>query len=189
MPVVTVQLWTGRSLDEKRALVRAITDAMVEHAGARPDALHVILDEVDPQNWGLGGVIGPDRTDVQVAPPKEGRSGPRILHAALRVSESERSERFYCGLLGMEVRERSTFRDGKPLLTTTAGLGMIGDSEPATDHLAFEVRDLQGLEQRLRAEDVEVVRGPLESGYGTSLYVLDPDGVEIELIEPKEAGS
>jgi 4-oxalocrotonate tautomerase family enzyme len=188
MPVVTVQLWTGRTLDQKRALVRAITDAMVEHAGARPDALHVVLQEVDPQNWGLGGVIGPDRTDAHAPPPTE-RTAPRILHVALRVSDSERSERFYCDLLGMPVRERSTFRDGKPLLTTTSGLGMIGDGESSTDHVAFEVQDLGRLERELRAEGVEVVRGPMETGYGTSLYVLDPDGVEIELIEPKEAGA
>ena len=32
MPVVTVQMWTGRTPAQKRALVRAITDAMVEHA-------------------------------------------------------------------------------------------------------------------------------------------------------------
>ena len=63
MPVVTVQLWEGRTLAQKRALVRAITDAMVEHAAARPEALHVILQEVPPENWGLAGVLGVDRTD------------------------------------------------------------------------------------------------------------------------------
>ena len=64
MPVVTVELWEGRTLDQKRALCRAITDAMVQHAGARPDALHVIIHEVPKDNWALGGVLGPDRTDV-----------------------------------------------------------------------------------------------------------------------------
>jgi 4-oxalocrotonate tautomerase len=63
MPVVTVQLFTGRTLEQKRALVRAITDAMVEHAGARPDGLHVILQEIPPENWGRAGVLGVDRTD------------------------------------------------------------------------------------------------------------------------------
>ena len=29
MPVVTVQLWTGRTVNQKRRLVAAITDAMV----------------------------------------------------------------------------------------------------------------------------------------------------------------
>ena len=36
MPVVTVQMWTGRTPQQKKALVRAITDAMVTHAGAKP---------------------------------------------------------------------------------------------------------------------------------------------------------
>lgn len=64
MPVVTVQLWEGRSLDQKRALVRAITEAMVEHADARADGLHVILQEYDRENWGRAGVLGIDRSDA-----------------------------------------------------------------------------------------------------------------------------
>jgi 4-oxalocrotonate tautomerase len=63
MPVVTVQLWEGRTVEQKRNLVRAITDAMVEHADARPDALHVILQEIPRENWGRAGVLGVDRTE------------------------------------------------------------------------------------------------------------------------------
>jgi 4-oxalocrotonate tautomerase len=63
MPVVTVQLWTGRTPSQKKALVRAITDAMVEHAGAKPTNLHVILQEVPPENWALAGVLGHERKD------------------------------------------------------------------------------------------------------------------------------
>lgn len=63
MPVVTVQLWAGRTLEQKRALVRAITEAMVEHGGARPEALHVILQEIPRENWGRAGVLGVDRKD------------------------------------------------------------------------------------------------------------------------------
>lgn len=62
IPVVIVEMWEGRSVDQKRALVRALTDAMVEHADARPDALHVVIHEVPEENWALGGVLGPDRT-------------------------------------------------------------------------------------------------------------------------------
>lgn len=64
MPVVTVQLWEGRTLEQKRALVAAITEAMVEHAEARPDALHVILQEIPRENWGRAGALGVDRTDA-----------------------------------------------------------------------------------------------------------------------------
>lgn len=63
MPVVTIQLWEGRTLDQKRALVRAVTDAMVEHAEAKPDGLHVVLQEIPRENWGRAGVLGVDRSD------------------------------------------------------------------------------------------------------------------------------
>ncbi|MEA2361570.1 MAG: 4-oxalocrotonate tautomerase [Thermoleophilaceae bacterium] len=61
MPVVTIQMWEGRTTDQKRALVRAVTDAMVEHAGAKSDALHVIIQEYPLENWALGGALGIDR--------------------------------------------------------------------------------------------------------------------------------
>jgi 4-oxalocrotonate tautomerase len=64
MPVVTVELWEGRTLDQKRRLCKAITDAMVEHADARPDGLHVIIHEIPRENWARGGVLGSDRTDA-----------------------------------------------------------------------------------------------------------------------------
>jgi 4-oxalocrotonate tautomerase len=64
MPVVTVQMWTGRTPAQKKALVRAITDAMVEHAGAKPTHLHVILQEVPKENWALAGVLGDERKDI-----------------------------------------------------------------------------------------------------------------------------
>jgi 4-oxalocrotonate tautomerase len=64
MPVVTVEIWEGRTVEQKRALCRAITDAMVEHADAKPDGLHVIIHEVSKENWARGGVLGIDRTDV-----------------------------------------------------------------------------------------------------------------------------
>jgi len=63
MPVVTVELWEGRTVEQKRRLCRAITDAMIEHADARPDNLHVIIHEVSKENWARAGVLGVDRTD------------------------------------------------------------------------------------------------------------------------------
>lgn len=64
MPFVTVHMWEGRSVDQKRALTRAITEAMVEHAGAKRDALHVVISEYPMENWARAGVLGIDRTDL-----------------------------------------------------------------------------------------------------------------------------
>ena len=61
MPFVIVHMWEGRTLDEKRALAGAITQAMVEHAHANPDALHVVIQEYPKENWARAGVLGIDR--------------------------------------------------------------------------------------------------------------------------------
>lgn len=64
MSVVTVQLWEGRTVEQKRALVTAITDAMVDIAKAHRDGCHVIIQDVPRDSWGRGGVLGIDRKDV-----------------------------------------------------------------------------------------------------------------------------
>lgn len=63
MPVVTVEMWPGRTVDQKRKLVKAITDAMVTHANSKATNLHVIIHEVPLENWGHAGVLGVDRKE------------------------------------------------------------------------------------------------------------------------------
>jgi 4-oxalocrotonate tautomerase len=36
---------------------------MVVHAGAKPDGLHVVIQEIPLENWGRAGVLGVDRSD------------------------------------------------------------------------------------------------------------------------------
>ena len=53
------------------------------------------------------------------------------------------------------------------------------------DHLAFEVRDLDGFLARARDQGVRVAKEPyrLSGGSGRIAFVLDPNDVWIELIE------
>lgn len=64
MPMVTVHLLEGRTLDQKRRLVARITDALIEEAGARREMIQVRLLEASKENWGRGGLLGVDRSDV-----------------------------------------------------------------------------------------------------------------------------
>jgi len=64
MPFVTVTMWSGRTVEQKRRLTRAITDAMIEHAGAKPDALHVVIEEVSRENWARGGTLAVDMEEA-----------------------------------------------------------------------------------------------------------------------------
>lgn len=60
MPFVIVEFWKGRSVDQKRNLVRAITDAMITHGGCKPDHLHVVIHDIEKDNWARAGVLGID---------------------------------------------------------------------------------------------------------------------------------
>jgi 4-oxalocrotonate tautomerase len=60
MPVIIVELWEGRSADQKKRLVKAFTQAMVDIAGSSPEHLHVIFHDVPKESWGRNGVLAPD---------------------------------------------------------------------------------------------------------------------------------
>jgi 4-oxalocrotonate tautomerase len=60
MPFVVVEMWEGRTVEQKRRLVKAITKAMVEEAACKPDHLHVVIHETAKDSWGRAGVLGID---------------------------------------------------------------------------------------------------------------------------------
>ena len=62
MPLITVEMFEGRSLDQKRALVRELTEAFRRTCGEdAASRLRVIIHEVPTENWGIGGVLAADR--------------------------------------------------------------------------------------------------------------------------------
>ena len=61
MPFVNVRMLEGRSLDQKRDLAKAITDAMETICNAKPDGTMVVIEEVPRENWARGGVLLSDR--------------------------------------------------------------------------------------------------------------------------------
>ena len=62
MPLVQVTMLTGRSADHKRKLAKRITDAMVEEAGARREAIVVTFVELSKESYASGGVLMADKT-------------------------------------------------------------------------------------------------------------------------------
>ncbi|MFC0220089.1 4-oxalocrotonate tautomerase [Pseudochelatococcus lubricantis] len=67
MPFVIVEMWEGRTVEQKRNLVRAITDAMVNEAACKPDHLHVVIHETPKASWGRAGVLGIDMQENKQA--------------------------------------------------------------------------------------------------------------------------
>jgi 4-oxalocrotonate tautomerase len=51
----------GRSTDQKRKIAQRITDAIVEEAGARREAIVVTFLEVSKESYASGGVLMADK--------------------------------------------------------------------------------------------------------------------------------
>ncbi len=126
----------------------------------------------------------------------------RIQHVGLIVTDLERSRRFYAEALGLEEVPRppnftfagAWFRfDGTEihLLAEAHTTGDAGqpDAGPGaayglTQHLAFEVDDLEAACARLEANGVPLAGGPMPRGDGfVQAFFRDPDGYVLEFFQ------
>ena len=57
MPIVKVEMWPGRTQEQKAELARAITEAVVNIARTTADDTIVIFQDVARENWAKGGVL------------------------------------------------------------------------------------------------------------------------------------
>ena len=56
MPVVTVEMWEGRTIEQKKQLVEGITSAFAK-INTPPEAVQIILKDIPKHNWGVGGKL------------------------------------------------------------------------------------------------------------------------------------
>ena len=56
MPYVNIKVTPdGLTSEKKRALIRGVTELLRTELGKNPDTTVVIIDEVETDNWGIGG--------------------------------------------------------------------------------------------------------------------------------------
>jgi len=106
----------------------------------------------------------------------------KLHHAAIRVSDFERSKTFYEGLLGFEQAPRpdlgfpgAWYRLGDGQLHLMQSGKMFDKIDPTDPHVAIEVEDYEGTKQTLREKGIEFIE------LGPQLWILDPDGYTVEL--------
>ena len=118
-----------------------------------------------------------------------------IDHVVIRVTDRERTLHFYTQVLGMTVERviedmnMYQVRCGRNLIDICVlpqGKKLAEKEERGLDHFCLNIRgDLDAIVSYLKEHNVPVVFGPIElygaTGYGTSIYILDPDSHTIEL--------
>ena len=61
MPTIRVELMEGRSPEQKKHLVAALTQAVVDTLGSKPEAVDVLLFDIKPTDWATGGKLWSER--------------------------------------------------------------------------------------------------------------------------------
>jgi lactoylglutathione lyase len=124
----------------------------------------------------------------------------RYLHTSIFVNDMARSIEFYTKHLGLKLL------DGPNHFPGNADMAFVGDNWDSYielvydleehppyqignryEHLAVEVPDVPATIDRLRAAGVRIVKEPKKSPNGkrTIAFVEDPNGIPVELLEPR----
>lgn len=126
----------------------------------------------------------------------------RFLHTSITVKDIDASIRFYTEVLGLTFERRRRIPENRAEVafvhdpTSGARVELTHwDDKPTVeageqlDHLAFEVPGLDQFLTHARGKGVRVAKEPFElaGGSGRLAFILDPDEVWIELIEPRSA--
>jgi len=128
----------------------------------------------------------------------------RILHTMLRVGNLEKSIKFYTEIFNMQLLRQKDYPAGK---FTLAFLGYGDEASNSalelthnwdTDsydlgtgygHIALEVDDVYAAVEKIKQQGGKILReaGPMNAGTTIIAFVEDPDGYQIELLEPKNS--
>lgn len=60
MPTINVQMFEGRTPEQKAAFVKAVTEATCQTLNCGPDAVDIIIQDVSRDNWATAGKLWSD---------------------------------------------------------------------------------------------------------------------------------
>lgn len=128
----------------------------------------------------------------------------KYLHTMIRVVNLEKSLHFYTQGMGFELVSRSDFEEGRFTLAFLRAKSETGEQAPmlelthnwdtenyargdAYGHVAYQVDSIEALQKQLQASGYDLSWGPGETPSKSTrmAFVDDPDGFEIELLEPR----
>lgn len=60
MPYVNVQITKGASREQKSKIVKDITESLVNVLGKKPEHIHIVIQEIQEEDWGFEGMLTDD---------------------------------------------------------------------------------------------------------------------------------
>ena len=94
MPLIEIHLLEGRTDEQKRALLQAVTDAVQTSVGASLESIRVWINEFSRTEYMAAGVLAADKKNVVVVRHAEGKRHAALLDLSKSLS-TPRAEPFY----------------------------------------------------------------------------------------------
>ncbi|MNK01135.1 putative tautomerase [compost metagenome] len=60
MPYINVQITAGATREQKAKIVKDMTDSLVNVLGKKPEHIHIVIQEIQEENWGFEGMLTDD---------------------------------------------------------------------------------------------------------------------------------
>ncbi|MDE2647345.1 MAG: 2-hydroxymuconate tautomerase family protein [Paracoccaceae bacterium] len=57
MPLIRVEMFAGRTDEQKKILVKELTDSFIKSCGGNREAVDVIITDIEQKNWGKAGEL------------------------------------------------------------------------------------------------------------------------------------
>lgn len=67
MPYVNVQITQGATREQKAEIVRDITESLARVLGKKPEHTHIVIQEIEDENWGYAGMLTDDWKKAQAS--------------------------------------------------------------------------------------------------------------------------
>ena len=60
MPYINLQITKGATRIQKAQIVKQFTESLVNVLGKKPEHIHIVIQEIEDENWGFSGVLTDD---------------------------------------------------------------------------------------------------------------------------------
>jgi 4-oxalocrotonate tautomerase len=60
MPLVTIKIFEGRTLEQKRNMVKAVTESLVKTIGCKSESVHIDIVDLKKENLANNGKLACD---------------------------------------------------------------------------------------------------------------------------------
>lgn len=62
MPIIRVEMFSGRTREQKSVIAKELTDTFIRTAGGKPEGVTIVFSDIEKEDWAVAGTLVAERT-------------------------------------------------------------------------------------------------------------------------------